>query len=82
MEIHSNYSEEKDDIALGSGQEQEHIAVKPTGAFVFIIKYRDRTLERFSLGRWQLQADLWQFHEDTSVPARGKVFVSSVRERG
>lgn len=72
MEIHSNYSEEKDDIALGSRQEQEHIAEKPTGAFVFIIKYRDRTLERFSLGRWQLQADLWQFHEDPQYQPVGR----------
>lgn len=72
MEMHSNSSEEKDDIALGSGQ--EHVAVKPIGAFVFNIKYRDRTLERSSLGRWQLQADLWHFHEDTSVPASVKVF--------
>lgn len=53
MQIYPNYSEEKDDIALGTGQgqEQEHTAVKCTRAFVFIINYRDRTLEKvFQLG--------------------------------
>lgn len=53
MQIHPNYSEEKDDIALGTGQgqEQEYTAVISTRAVVFIMNYRDRTLEKvFQLG--------------------------------
>lgn len=73
MEIHPNYPEEKDDIASGTeqGEEQDHISVKPTRAFVFIINYRDRNPGK-GLPVWKCGNCRQVFGnstEDTSVPA-------------